>query len=57
VLSARAGFLRSCPRQRLVAAGFEHSVANMYFVPLSLLVATFDPAFIAASGLEDKPRR
>jgi len=40
------------PISAFVAAGFEHSVANMYFVPVGLLIATFDPAFIAASALE-----
>jgi formate/nitrite transporter len=40
------------PISAFVAAGFEHSIANMYFVPVGLLVATFDPAFIAASGLD-----
>jgi formate/nitrite transporter FocA (FNT family) len=29
----------------------EHSIANMYFVPLALLVAALDPAFVAAHGL------
>lgn len=28
-------------------AGFEHSIANMYFVPYALLIQNFDPAFIA----------
>ena len=31
-----------------MAAGFEHSIANMYFVPLGLFIA----AFVAARGLE-----
>lgn len=35
------------PISAFVAAGFEHSVANMYFVPLALLVARADPAVIA----------
>ena len=39
------------PISAFVAAGFEHSVANMYFVPLGLLVATLDPGFVAAHGL------
>jgi formate/nitrite transporter len=39
------------PISAFVAAGFEHSVANMYFVPLGLLVAAFDPGFVAAHGL------
>jgi len=30
------------PISAFVAAGFEHSVANMYFVPVGLLIATFD---------------
>lgn len=39
-----------------VAAGFEHSVANMYFVPFALLLTWLDPAFVttqspAAHGL------
>jgi formate/nitrite transporter len=34
-----------------VAAGFEHSVANMYFVPFGLLVGAVDPEFVAAHGL------
>ena len=40
------------PISAFVAAGFEHSIANMYFVPLGLLIAAFDPAFVAAHGLE-----
>jgi formate transporter len=39
------------PIAAFVAAGFEHSVANMYFVPLGLLMAAFDPAFVAAHDL------
>jgi formate/nitrite transporter len=38
------------PIAAFVAAGFEHSVANMYFIPYALLIKTFDPAFILASG-------
>jgi formate/nitrite transporter FocA (FNT family) len=40
------------PISAFVAAGFEHSVANMYFVPLGLFIAAFDPAFVAARGLD-----
>jgi formate/nitrite transporter FocA (FNT family) len=40
------------PIAAFVAAGFEHSVANMYFVPFAWLVATFDPAFLAAHALD-----
>jgi len=36
------------PVSAFVAAGFEHSVANMYFVPLGLLIAGLDPEFAAA---------
>jgi formate/nitrite transporter FocA (FNT family) len=31
------------PITAFVAAGFEHSVANMYFVPYALLIKDFDP--------------
>ena len=40
------------PITAFVAAGFEHSVANMYFVPIGLLIKAFDPTFIATTGLE-----
>jgi formate transporter len=40
------------PITAFVAAGFEHSVANMYFVPYALFVKMFDPAFI--SKVSDK---
>ncbi len=30
------------PISAFVAAGFEHSVANMYFIPLAMLLQTFD---------------
>jgi formate transporter len=40
------------PISAFVAAGFEHSIANMYFVPLGLFVATLDPGFVAAHALE-----
>ena len=39
------------PISAFVAAGFEHSIANMYFVPLGLFIAALDPGFIAAHGL------
>jgi len=38
------------PITAFVAAGFEHSIANMYFIPYALVIKTFDPAFIAAVG-------
>ena len=40
------------PITAFVAAGFEHSVANMYFVPIGLLVKTLDPAFVLGTGLD-----
>ena len=32
------------PVSAFVAAGFEHSVANMYLIPLGLLIKTWAPA-------------
>ncbi len=40
------------PITAFVAAGFEHSVANMYFVPIGLLVKGLDPNFAAGTGLD-----
>ncbi|MGD8404858.1 MAG: formate transporter FocA [Anaerolineales bacterium] len=40
------------PITAFVAAGFEHSVANMYFVPYGLLIKGFDQGFVTATGLE-----
>jgi formate/nitrite transporter len=40
------------PIAAFVAAGFEHSIANMYFVPIALFIKDFDPAFTAASGID-----
>jgi formate/nitrite transporter len=40
------------PISAFVAAGFEHSVANMYFVPLGLLIAAFDPGFVAGRAVD-----
>lgn len=40
------------PITAFVAAGFEHSIANMYFVPYGLLIKDFDPAFTAERGLD-----
>lgn len=34
------------PISAFVAAGFEHSVANMYFIPYALFIKGFDPVFI-----------
>jgi formate/nitrite transporter len=40
------------PIAAFVAAGFEHSVANMYFIPFALIIKQFDPRFVASSGLD-----
>ncbi len=36
------------PITAFVAAGFEHSVANMYFISFALFIKGFDPAFVAS---------
>ena len=38
------------PITAFVAAGFEHSVANMYFVPYALFIKYFDPAYVSLVG-------
>lgn len=38
------------PITAFVAAGFEHSVANMYFVPMGLFIKWFDPTFTSNAG-------
>jgi formate/nitrite transporter len=35
------------PITAFVAMGFEHSIANMYFIPVGLAIKYFDPAFTA----------
>jgi formate/nitrite transporter len=35
------------PITAFVAASFEHSIANMYYVPFALLIKDFDSAFVA----------
>ena len=40
------------PITAFAAAGFEHSVANMYFIPYALLIKTFDSAFAAAHNID-----
>jgi formate/nitrite transporter len=40
------------PISAFVAAGFEHSIANMYFIPIGLLIKTFNPVFAASTELE-----
>lgn len=38
------------PITAFVAAGFEHSIANMYFIPYALLIKGLDPEFISRAG-------
>ena len=38
------------PISAFVAAGFEHSVANMYFIPLGLMLADGGPASLTLAG-------
>ncbi len=40
------------PITAFVAAGFEHSIANMYFIPIGLFIKAFDPAFTTGTGLD-----
>lgn len=40
------------PITAFVAAGFEHSIANMYFVPVALLIKDFDPIFTGTTSLD-----
>lgn len=44
------------PVAAFVAAGFEHSVANMYFLPMGLLLSTF-PEVVEAAGLSGETAR
>jgi len=39
------------PITAFVAAGFKHSIANMYFIPIGLLVKNIDPAFATSTSL------
>ena len=43
------------PISAFVACGFEHCVANMYFIPSALFIKDLDPAYFAtvAGGLKD----
>ena len=38
------------PITAFVAAGFEHSIANMYFIPYALFIKYFDPKYISTVG-------
>jgi formate/nitrite transporter len=40
------------PITAFVALGFEHSIANMYFIPVGILAAT-DPGLVAAAGISE----
>jgi formate/nitrite transporter len=40
------------PITAFVASGFEHSVANMYFIPYGLLIKMFDPSFVADKAID-----
>jgi formate transporter len=40
------------PITAFVAAGFEHSVANMYFIPIGLFIKHFDPQFVQTLGID-----
>jgi formate/nitrite transporter len=40
------------PITAFVAAGFEHSIANMYFIPIGLLIKNFDPEFATGTGID-----
>lgn len=40
------------PITAFIAAGFEHSVANMYLIPVALFTKTLNPAVAAASNLD-----
>jgi formate/nitrite transporter len=38
------------PITAFVAAGFEHSIANMYFIPYALMIKMFDGAYMGRVG-------
>ena len=40
------------PITAFVAAGFEHSIANMYFIPIGLFIKAFDTGFVANTGMD-----
>jgi formate/nitrite transporter len=42
-----------CPIWLFITSGFEHSVANMYYIPAGIM-AKADPAWAAASGLSSE---
>jgi formate/nitrite transporter len=40
------------PISAFIAAGFEHSVANMYILPVGLLLKSIDPVFVAGLKID-----
>ncbi len=40
------------PITAFVAAGFEHSIANMYYLPVALFITQFDPTFLSEHALK-----
>lgn len=40
------------PITTFIAAGFEHSVANMYIIPVAILLKGFDPSFISTLQID-----
>ena len=43
------------PITAFVAGGFEHSVANMYFIPIGLVIKALDPAYVLGTGMDLSP--
>jgi len=41
------------PVTAFVAMGFEHSVANMYLIPIALFIKKFDPEFVISKHIAD----
>ena len=39
------------PITAFIAAGFEHCVANMYLIPVAILLQVFDPGFVTSTNL------
>jgi formate transporter len=39
------------PISAFVAIGFEHSIANLYFLPLAIFITVWDPIFVTDHGL------
>ena len=43
------------PISAFVAVGFEHSIANLYFIPFAQFIQNWDPAFVVSLGQEIAP--